>query len=265
MGGKVWHAPRPMLTTVALMALCAGPVKLAASTFAVSGEDEARASIWLERFAEVMRRDGRVEVTTASDLSHLLGLERQKQLLGCDTEAASCLAELANALGTDGVLVGSITRSGNSYLAVLKVIRQKNGNVWWSSSARVTGEPALLDWLDEQANASVNAMFPKAPVPVGPFVLGGAGLVALGVGATFVALSNTVSLDAVRNAPTEAALATALDAGRSQNTAGFICLGVGGAAVATSVIWLVARGAPSTTVALVPLPGGMVASIGGRW
>ena len=189
-------------------------------TFAVSGEDEARAAIWLERFAEVMRRDGRVEVTTASDLAHLLGLERQKQLLGCDSEATSCLAELANALGTEGVLVGSITRSGNAYLAVLKVIRQKNGSVWWSSSARVRGEPALLDWLDDQAAASVSAMFPRSALPAGPLVLGGAGIVAVGVGATFVILSNTVALEAVRSAPSEQALATALDQGRTQSDAG---------------------------------------------
>ena len=254
-----------MLTTVALIALCAGPVKLAASTFAVSGEDEARAAIWLERFAEVMRRDGRVEVTTASDLAHLLGLERQKQLLGCDSEATSCLAELANALGTDGVLVGSITRSGNAYLAVLKVIRQKNGSVWWSSSARVRGEPALLDWLDDQAAASVSAMFPKSALPAGPLVLGGAGIVAVGVGATFVILSNTVALEAVRSAPSEQALATALDQGRTQSAAGIICLGVGGAALASSVIWLLARDAPSPVVALVPVEGGVVASVGGRW
>ena len=96
-----------MLTTVALLSLCAAPAKLAASAFAVSGEDEARAGVWLERFAEVMRRDGRVEVTTASDLSHLLGLERQKQLLGCDTEAASCLAEPTSTPSVPSALASS--------------------------------------------------------------------------------------------------------------------------------------------------------------
>ncbi|MDP1822416.1 MAG: hypothetical protein Q8L48_04215 [Archangium sp.] len=255
-----------MLTSMALLILCAGPVKLAASGFAVNGEDTARASVWLERFAEVLRRDKRVEVTTTADLAQLIGLERQKQMLGCEPDATSCLAELANALGTDGVLVGSIIRTGDSFLVVVKVIRQKTGGVWWSASGRMTGEGALLDWLDAQAAVAVNAMLPPPPVPVGPLVVGGLGIVALGVGATLVALSNTVALEAVRTAPDEPALAKALDAGRTQGTAGVIVLGVGGAALATSIVWLIARGEPAATVALSPVPGGGVwASVGGRW
>jgi hypothetical protein len=255
-----------MLTSVAVLMLCAGPLKIAASNFAVTDEDTARASVWVERFAEVMRRDKRVEVTTTADLAQLIGLERQKQLLGCDSEATSCLAELANALGTDGVLVGSITRTGDSFLAVVKVIRQKTGGVWWSASGRMTGEAALLDWLDAQAAVAVNAMLPPPPLPVGPLVVGGVGLVGLGVGATLVVLSNTVSLQAVRVAADEPALAKALDAGRTQGTVGVVLLGVGGAALATSIVWLIARGEPAASVALSPVPGGgLVATVGGRW
>lgn len=255
-----------MLTSLAVLILCAGPVKVAASGFAVNGEDTARASVWLERFAEVMRRDKRVEVTTTADLAQIIGLERQRQLLGCDPEATSCLAELANALGTDGVLVGSIIRTGDSFLAVVKVIRQKTGGVWWSASGRMTGEAALLDWLDAQAAVAVNAMLPPPPVPVGPLVVGGVGIVALGVGATLVTLSNTVSLQAVRTASDVPALEKALDAGRTQGTVGVVLLGVGGAALATSIVWMLARSEPAATVALGPAPGGgLVATVGGRW
>jgi len=252
-----------MLTTAALVLLCAAPVKLAASGFTASGEDSARANVWTERFAEVMRRDGRVEVTTAGDVAQLLGAERQKQLLGCGSE--SCLAELANALGTDGLLVGSITRSGDSYLAVVKVIRQKNGSVWWSASGRMSGEPALLDWLDAQAASSVDAIAPRAPLPAGPLVLGGAGIVAIGAGVTLVVLSNTVALQAVKSAPDEPRLATALDSGRAQNTVGIVCLAVGGAALAASIVGLLMRSEPPPAVALAPVPGGVVASFGGQW
>lgn len=254
-----------MLTTAVLMFLCAAPVKIAAPGFTVSGDESARASVWLERFAEVMARGRRVEVTTAGDLAQLLGMERQKQLLGCGTDSTSCLTELANALGTDGVLVGSITRTKDSYLAVVKLIRQKNGSVWWSASGRMNGEPALLDWLDEQATASVDAIVPRPSLPAGPLVLGGAGVLALGAGATLLALSNTVTLSAVRNAPSEPELATALGSGRTQSAAGIVCLGVGGAALAASIVWLAMRPEPGPAVALVPVPGGVVASLGGRW
>jgi hypothetical protein len=252
-----------MFAATALFVLCAAPVKLAASGFTLNGEDSARAKVWVERFAEVMGRDARLRVTTQSDLAQVLGLERQKQLLGCDTE--SCMAELANALGTDGVLVGSITHTGDSFLAVVKIIRQTNGSVWWSASGRMTGEPALLDWLDEQASAAVRAIFPPAPLPVGPLVVGGAGIVAVGVGATMLVLSNTVALQAVRGAPGEPELATALTTGRTEGAAGVALLGVGGAAIATAVIWALVRSEPAPAVALSPVPGGVVATVGGTW
>ena len=32
----------------------------------------------------------------------------------------------------------------------------------------MTGEPALLDWLDQQAQEVTRTLFPPAPLPVGP-------------------------------------------------------------------------------------------------
>lgn len=253
-----------MLSSFSLMLLLAAPVKVAATGFTVTGEEQGRASVWLERFAEVMRRDQRVEVTTAADLAQLIGMERQKQLLGCSELATSCLTELANALGAEGILVGTITRSGDSYLVVVKVLHQKNGAVWWSASGRVTGENALLDWLDEHAGHAVDALVPPAPVRAAPLVLGGAGIVAAGVGATLVALSNTVALEKVRTA-SEPQLAAAIDSGRTQNVSGVVLLGVGGAAVVTSVIWLLLPAEPRAKVSLMPTPGGAFAVVGGEW
>lgn len=253
-----------MLAATALLLLCASPVKIAVSGFGVNSEDTARAGVWVERFAEVMRRDRRVEVTTASDIAQLLGVERQKQLMGCDSNTESCMAELASALGADGTLVGSITHTGDSYLAVVKVIRQKNGSVWWSASGRMTGEPALLDWLDQQAQEVTRTLFPPAPLPVGPLVVGGAGVVALGVGATMLVLSNTVSLEAVRNAKLNE-LSAAIETGRTQGTVGAVLLGGGGAALATAIIWAAVRTEPAAMVSLAPIPGGMAATVGGRW
>ena len=254
-----------MLAATALLLLCASPVKIAASGFTVNSEDTARAGVWVERFAEVMRRDKRIEVTTASDIAQLLGVERQKQLMGCDSNTESCMAELASALGADGTLVGSITHTGDSYLAVVKVIRQKNGSVWWSVSGRMTGEPALLDWLDQQAQEVTRTLFPSAPVPVGPLLLGGAGVVALGVGATMLVLSNTVSLRAVQNAGTPSELERVIETGRTQGTVGVVLASVGGAALATAIVWAAVRTEPSASVSLVPIPGGMAATVGGRW
>src|SRR5205823_914650 len=52
------------------------------------------------------------KVTTAAQLSAVLGLERQRQLLGCTEESGSCVAELANALGADVVVQSTVARVG---------------------------------------------------------------------------------------------------------------------------------------------------------
>jgi hypothetical protein len=255
----------PMLSSALLLLLCATPVKIAASGFVVSGgDDPARANVWLERFAEVVRRDGRVDVSTADDIAQLLGLERQRALLGCGADGTSCVAELANALGANGVLVGTFTKSEDSYLVVLRVLRQPSGTVWWSASARLKGEPALLDWLDEQAAACASALAPSATRGRAPLVVGGIGAGAVVIGATLLTLANTAGVQAVRTAPDEPALSSALSAGRGESTAGVVLVGVGAAALTASVLWWFI-GAQKAPVALAYTPEGPVLTLGGRW
>lgn len=254
-----------MLTSALLMVLCAAPIKIAATGFTASGDDAARASVWLERFAEVMRREPRISISTAADFAQLIGMERQRELLGCASDATSCIAELANALGADGVLVGSITRTGDSYIAVVRVLRPSNGSIWWSASSRMKGEPALLDWLDDQAVAASRALAPAAPMRSGPLVVGLAGGALIVTGAVLLTLANTSALRDVRSAQNEGELAGALSLGRAEQIGGFALIGVGTAAVATAVVWQLVRVAPPAAVAVIPLQGGALATFGAHW
>lgn len=255
-----------MILVLALV-VSAAPVKVTAQGFATGAADAERASVWSERFVEVLRRGGRLDVTSAADIQHLLGVERQRALLGCDGAATSCLAEIANAFGAEALLVGSITRSGaDDFVVALKVLRTATGKVWWSASERVSGERALLDWLDAQAVAAADALVPPPPSRPGPWILGGAGVAALGVGVTMLTLSNTVSLTEVREADTAPELSTALDAGRTQGAVGVVCLSVGAAALAGAVVWgLVGAPAAAPQVSLVPMQGGAFVSVGGAF
>jgi hypothetical protein len=254
-----------MLGPVLLLMLTAAPVKIAVSGFTVSGGiDPASADAWAERFAEVMRRSGRVEVTTRDDIGQLLGLERQRQLLGCNSEGSSCIAELANALGADGVLVGTFTRTGDAYLVVVRVLRQPSGAVGWSASSRVTGEAALLDWLDEQAAACAETLAPTTRAPRGPFIVGGIGAGVAIAGAALLVVANTEGVRAVRQASDEPALSSALSAGRAEATAGAVLIGVGAAAAATAVLWGL-LGRESAPVAIAPVSGGAIVGIRGEW
>ena len=61
--------------------------------------------------SEVQRR-GFFQVISQQDIATMLGLERQKQLMGCADDSTSCLAELSGALGARFVMSGTLTRLG---------------------------------------------------------------------------------------------------------------------------------------------------------
>ena len=65
-----------------------------------------------ERYLECGQlRYGFVPVTSSKDVQAIVGLDRQKQLLGCGTQ--SCSAELAGALSVDAPLFGSVAKAGS--------------------------------------------------------------------------------------------------------------------------------------------------------
>src|SRR5206468_3795433 len=103
----------------------------------------------LDRFSSLLRSD-RLKVTTATDVANVLGVERQKQLLGCGDQSA-CLAELAGALGVDGILSGSVVKTEATWLANVKVVRAGDGSTWLDASERLKSEEELGNFLDATA------------------------------------------------------------------------------------------------------------------
>src|SRR5438874_12417022 len=100
-----------MLSLAAAVAICAAaPLKIAAPGFSVLNLDAKEGVYYSEHFAHVLEEKGRVEVLTPGAIADLLTIERQKQLLGCAEESASCLAEITDALGAAVLLRGSIGR-----------------------------------------------------------------------------------------------------------------------------------------------------------
>lgn len=255
-----------LVLSISLMALSAAPVRLTTAGFTATGTDPVVAKAWTERFATIARRGGRLEVTTAGDVEQLLGIERQKQLLGCSNMSSECLVELANALGADGVLVGVVVKSESGYLATLRVLHGTTGKVWWSASERQASESALLDWFDAQAQAMVDAIAPRPAVNPGPLIVGVTGGAALAAGATLIIVSNTAGLEAVRMAPNEVELGRAVSSGRTMNSVGFVVGAVGLATLAAGIVWAAAgTKAEAPQLAVVPTRDGAVVTFGGAW
>src|SRR5688500_16256709 len=100
----------PALVLAAVVVSIA-PMKLALPGLQVVGIDPKLGAFYGEHFAQQLTLRG-ARVTSTSEISALLGLERQKQLLGCSDEASSCMAELAKALGVDGLALGDVAKVG---------------------------------------------------------------------------------------------------------------------------------------------------------
>lgn len=132
------------LIAVVVLAASPTPVRVAAPGLQVVNLEPKLAEFYTEHVAQQLTYGG-LQVITAREISSLLGLERQRQLLGCGVN--SCMAELANAFGADAVLLGDIARLGDTYQVNLKLIGANDGRSLALFSKAVSSESALLEAL----------------------------------------------------------------------------------------------------------------------
>lgn len=267
-----------LLLFVPRLALAAEPVRLAAPELSVIDISAERGSFYTEHLASRLNEAG-VQVTTSKAIAQLLGAERQRQLLGC-SDGTSCVAEIAAALGTDGVVFGEIARIDTGFQVNLKVVSAQDARQYSSFQGRAASETGLLEQLDlaaaqlaaETAGAlgrklepiSHASTFPFRPVAVG---LGAGGVVAVAVGTVFLVLARQTAdqFPTGMEAPISRDRADGLvSTGKSYQSIGFVCVGVGAALVAAGVGTFVA-GSASTRVALVPTPGGAAFALAGEF
>jgi len=126
------------------------PLKLAAPGFSGVDISEAQATFFSDHFAQQLNLRG-VQVTTSSQIGALLGFERQRQLLGCKETSGSCMAELAAALGVDGVITGSVGKFDQTYQVNVSVVSSRDGRSVSAFSRKVNGSSAVLDALNDAA------------------------------------------------------------------------------------------------------------------
>jgi TolB-like protein len=205
-----------------------------------------------------------LQVITSGEMQSLLGLERQKALLGCETAAqSSCLVELASALGVDGVVMGSVGRFDETIQVNLKVISASDGHSLGSWSGSAEKESAVLGKLTEAAGslaAQVAVALHRTPPPpdatpvASPsrwwLLPAGVALAGAVTGSVFMARVAGVDSALRGGQPTELAAAnSALAQARTEQVVAITAFAVGGGAViaAGAMLW-----AGSRSVAIVP-------------
>jgi hypothetical protein len=132
------------------MLAAAAPFTLASPGFTPVNLDPKTATFFSDHFAQQLVVRG-FRVTTPSEIAAVLGIERQKQLLGCTGEGSSCLAELAGALGADGVITGSIAKFEGGYTVNIKILGASTAEALAAFSSRLATDDAVLDWLGQCA------------------------------------------------------------------------------------------------------------------
>ncbi len=260
-----------VLLTAVLLGADPSPPKLAMPGLSVIGIEAQYAEFLGEHLAQQLTFEG-LDVVTTKEIASLLGIERQKQLLGCGETASSCIAELASALGADGVLMGDVAKVGGKTQINLKIISARDGTTLAAFSDRVEGEEAVLDGLTrasaQLAEGTAKAL-KRTLVPVALSLRGGAstppwwvpvvaGAVVAGTGVVLFLLGNADYARLVGATPTAriglTEAASLRDGGALKQGLGVTLIGVGAAAiVGGGVWWLLGR---TSGPALAVVPGG---------
>ena len=120
----------------------AGPLRVAVPRMRASGVEETLADTLTDVIAVEAGRVEGVEAIGMSDIDAMLGIEQQKQLIGCDD--VSCMAEIGGALGVRAIISSKLGIVGDTYLLTLRVIDTKTVKVLSSSQKTVEGRPDAL-------------------------------------------------------------------------------------------------------------------------
>jgi TolB-like protein len=257
----------------------------------IDAETAKPAQVLTEIILTDLSKLNRLDILGETEISSLLGFERQKQLMGC-TEG-SCLAEIGGALGCDLLVMGTLGRVGKQLRLDLKLADARKNAILVRDGALVSPTDDLVDAARRSLTAIVAAipapkldtavaLKPAEPAPAGsvepqarpeeptavkaattggrgplPWILigGGAAVAAGGAVLTGVSVYNKRRLT--------------FDVAQTRTTAGNVMMGVGVAAAVAGVVVYALTGSSAApaqaTVTLAPSTQGPVLMASGSF
>jgi hypothetical protein len=265
------------MLVLSLLVLSAAPLKVAVPDFSVISVDKESASFFMDRFANRLRAKG-LAVTTPAEIEAVLGLERQKALLGCSESSSSCQAEIAAALGADAIIRGRIARFGQRFELSLTLIDPANAAVLASLSPSASDEGKVIDTLETSADELASKLYavkrqgeapPVAQVHETPSQGSSRWVAAIplavGVGAgIFGAVELATSYDTAKRIETAPNYESVGSQAKLERALGISMLCVGAAGITTAAILFFTGAKPAATPIAVITPHGAVIGVEGR-
>lgn len=260
------------MLSMTLALLLSQTPKLAAPSWTAVEVSPEKAQFFALHLSSALRDRG-LSVINSADIATLLGVERQKQLLGCGEDSSNCMVELASALGAQLVLSGSIAKLETTYRVNLRVLQSSDGKVVAQQAVRADSQEQLLAALDDAA-ASLAAQLqpgaPRASAGIRSFAwipAVGAGVFAV-LGGVFLGLASATSAELdgkLKPGVMRDSLGAIVQQGESRERLAWGSFAVAGAAGVTAVLMFLLGAPPPATVSVTPVNGGAVAGAGGVW
>ena len=163
----------PVLTTLVASLLTAGNVKIAVLAFSASGVDPTVAASVTESVTAEIAVRGYFDPISATEIQTMLGVERQKALLGCGEE--NCVTELAGAIGAPYVMSGSLVTLEGVFQLNLTVIDSKKSRTVGRSTKLVKDFESLRFQIPYAVAEASGTPLPPAPSRVLPYTMIGVG------------------------------------------------------------------------------------------
>lgn len=107
-----------------------------------------------------LSRGTTLDLVGPQDIATALGLERQRQLMGCN-EDSNCLTEMSAALGAPWIVSGSVLRLGKTVRLDVKLVRSADGTAVFRDGRTVKSEGEVVDAVADLAYALVRQAFPS--------------------------------------------------------------------------------------------------------
>ena len=194
------------------------------------------------------------------------------------SSSAFCIAELANALGVDGLLMGEVAKLGAHFQVNVRIVDAQSGKRVAAFSGGAPSEDALVPALEEAADALAEQFSrahgrtyapkrrPEPKPSVAKWIVGGVGVALLAAGGAGLVGARGQLAELQQHPATLDEARQIQSRGQTLEAVGWTAAGVGVAAVGAAVVMhALGEAGPQVGASVDVVHGGGAVLVGGTW